>query len=97
MRWILSVIVVFIIGLVFAPQARAIIFLPAIVLIPIAKIIALVIGGFSFPALGIGALWSKLFRKSLRRTIFVIIFVLVILAIILAIFFKLNNPDRPLF
>ena len=38
-----------------APQAHAIIFLPAIVLIPIAKIVAVIIGGFSFPALGVGA------------------------------------------
>lgn len=97
MRWAFSVIVVFITASLFAPQAHAIIFLPAIVLIPIAKIVALIVGGFSFPALGVGALWSKLFGKSLRRTISVIIAILVVLGIILAIFFKLHNPDRPLF
>jgi len=97
MRWAISVIVVFIVGSLFAPQAHAIVFLPAIVLIPIAKIIAFIIGGFSFPALGVGALWSKLFGKSLGRTISAIIAILMVLAIILAIFFKLHNPDRPLF
>ena len=97
MKWALSVIVILLVSSLFAPQAHAIIFLPAIVLIPIAKIVALIIGGFSFPALGVGALWSKLFGKSLGRTILVIIAILVVLAIILAIFFKLHNPDRPLF
>lgn len=97
MRWVLSVIVILLVTSLFAPQAHAIIFLPAIALIPIAKIVALIIASFSFPALAIGALWSKLFGKSLGRTISVIIAILVVLAIILAIFFKLHNPDRPLF
>ena len=66
-------------------------------LIPIAKVVALLIAGFSFPALGIGALWSKLFHKSLKRTIAVILCILVILGIILAGFLKIYNPDRPLF
>jgi len=97
MRKVLGVVIVFCLFTFAAKPVHAIIFLPAIVLIPIAKIVALIMGGFSLPALGIGALWSKLFRKSLRRTISVIIAILVVLAIILAIFFKLSNPDRPLF
>lgn len=95
MRWVFSVIVVLLADLSFAPKAHAIIFLPAIILIPIAKIVALIIGGFSFPALGIGVLWSKLFKKSIKRTILVIAVLLAVLAIILAVVFKLHNPDRP--
>lgn len=81
----------------FVPQAHAIIFFPAIVLIPIAKIVALIIGGFAFPALGAGSIWSKLFGTSFKRTLLVVIAVLVVLTIILVLFFKLHNPDRPLF
>lgn len=97
MRWISCVIIVFAASLLLAPQAHAIIFLPAIVLIPIAKIIAVIIGGFSFPAFGVGALWSRLFKKSFKRVIPVIILLLVVLGIILLIFFKIVNPDRPLY
>lgn len=97
MKLFFSVIVVLILGTLFAPRAHAIIFLPAIILIPIAKIVALIIGGFSLPAFGLGALWSKLFKKSLKRTIVVVVILLIILAAILVIFLKLYNPDRPLF
>lgn len=97
MRWALSVIVALYYISLFVPQAQAIIVLPAIVLIPIAKIVALIIGGFAFPALGIGALWSRLSGKSLGKAISVVIAILVILSIILIIFLKLHNPDRPLF
>jgi|GEM_PF-5905660 len=97
MRWLFSVIILLGLSAFLAPQAHAIIFLPAIVLIPIAKIVAVIIGGFSFPALGVGALWSKLFGKSLKRTIGVIVVILLIIAVVLVIFFKFHNPDRPLF
>lgn len=97
MKWALSVFIVLFISLLYAPPVHAVIFLPAIVLIPIVKIIALIIGGFSLPALGVGAIWSKFFGKSLRRTITIIVVILVAIAIILAVFLKLHNPDRPLF
>jgi hypothetical protein len=97
MRWVLSVFIIFILSLFIPHRAHAIIFLPAIVLIPIAKIIALIIGGLSVPVLGLGTLWSKLFKKSLKRTIFVTIIVFAVLLVVLAIFLKLHNPDRPLF
>lgn len=97
MRWALSVIVIFQVFSLFAPGAHALILIPAIVLIPIAKIVALIIGGFTFPALSVGVLWSKLFGKSLGRTICVILAIFVVLAVILAIYLKLHNPERPLF
>ena len=81
--------------LFYPPKTQAIIFLPAIILIPIAKIIAFVIGGFSIPSLGLGALITKLFRKSLKKTLLVIFVFLIIVSILLAIFLKLHNPDRP--
>lgn len=85
-------------GLLFyPPKAHAIIFLPAIILIPIAKIIAFVIGGFSIPSLGLGALITKLFGKSLKKTLLIIFLLLITTGILLAIFLKLHNPDRPWF
>lgn len=97
MRLVVSIIVVCITVSMLAPQAHGIIFLPAVVLIPIAKIVALIIGGFAFPALGVGVLWSKLFGASLGRVMSVAIIILVILAMVLTIFFKLYSPERPMF
>lgn len=97
MRYLLSVIIIFFIFAFVTVPAHAIIFLPAIVLIPIAKIVVLIIGGFSLPALGVGALWSKLFGKSLGRIIAVIIIALIVLGLVFAILLKIHNPDRPLF
>lgn len=97
MRAAFSVIAIFCLFAFVAKPAHAIIFLPAIILIPIAKIVALIIGGFSFPALGIGALWSKLFRKSLQRTLLIIACALLILGSLIALVLKIYNPERPLF
>lgn len=97
MRILLSVVFILISMHFLAPKAHAIIFLPAIILLPIIKIIALIIGGFSIPALGIGALSGKLFHASPKKSIPIVIGVLIILAVILAIFLKLENPERPLF
>lgn len=97
MRILLSVVFILISMHFLAPRAHAIIFLPAIILLPIIKIIALIIGGFSIPALGIGALSGKLFHASPKKSIPIVIGVLIILAVILAIFLKLENPERPLF
>lgn len=97
MTVILSVLVFLCIAAFLTPQAHAIIFLPAIILIPIAKIVAIIIGGFSFPTLGIGALWSKLFGKSLKKTIIILTSLLLLIAVALVIIFKIHNPYRPLF
>jgi hypothetical protein len=97
MRLIISVVVILFIATLSAPKANAIVFLPAIVLIPIAKIVALIMAGFSFPALGAGALWSKLFRKSFKRVFVIIFIILILLVFFSAVFLKLINPDRPLF
>jgi hypothetical protein len=97
MRKLVPLAVLFVFAAFITPKAHAIIFLPALLLIPIAKIVAIIIGGLSLPALGVGALWSNLFKKSLKRTIVVIAIMMVIIALILILFLKLHNPDRPLF
>lgn len=97
MKFILSLVVVVLVFGYFAVPAYAIIFLPAVIIIPIAKIVAIIIGGFSVPALGIGALWSKLFRKSLRRTILSTIVLLLVIGLIIGFILIIENPNRPIF
>jgi len=77
--------------------AYAIIFLPAIILIPIAKIVAIIIAGFSIPAVSITAVWSKLFHKSLKQTLIILLIALILLGICVGFFLKLHNPARPWF
>jgi archaellum biogenesis protein FlaJ (TadC family) len=83
--------------LIIPPRAHAIIFLPALILIPIAKIIALIIGGFTLPALSLGALWSKLTKHSLKRTLLLIFLCLLTLSLAIGTVLKLANPNRPIF
>jgi hypothetical protein len=83
--------------LIFPKPAHAIIFLPALILIPIAKLVAVIIGGLSIPALSVSAIWSKLTKQSLKKTIVLVIVALIVLAIIVAVILKIENPSRPLF
>lgn len=82
---------------VFVDQVDAIIFLPAIILIPIVKIIAVIIGGFSLPVVAGSAFLNKVKGKSLATGLIQGIVILLLGALILAIILKLVNPDRPLF
>lgn len=97
MKRISSVFGLFIVMSAVSPRAHAIIFLPALILIPIAKIVAIIIGGLALPALGIGTIWSKLFGKSLTQTLLICCLLLALLAVIISIFLKLHTPQRPLF
>lgn len=81
----------------FTAKANAFVYVPPIVLIPIAQFIALLIGGFSVSAIGIGALWSKLFGKSFKKSLIVVIFILLLICLALVVFLKIQNPDRPFF
>lgn len=76
---------------------HAIIYLPAVVLIPIAKIVAIIISGFSFPVIGLGMLIGRVFRKSSTRMAVVSIFLLIIICVILVVLLKIANPERPFF
>ncbi len=84
------------ISLFFPSDAHAIIFLPALILIPIAKIVAVIIGGLSLPVLGIGGLLGKITKGSAKRGIFIGIGILVVIAIMLLLLLKLFNPQHPL-
>lgn len=83
--------------LLWAPKVEAIVILPALLLIPIAKIVAIVIGILSVPSLTLGVITSKLFKHSVKRTIGIVLLVLVVLALVVAVALKLENPMRPWF
>lgn len=84
-------------GILLIPQpAHAIIFLPAIILIPIAQLVAFLIGSLTLPAVLTGFIWSKLFKKSWKRGVLYSLAFLVIIAVTAAIVLKILNPDRPL-
>ncbi len=93
----MSLAVVFILFYFSATPAHAIIFLPALILIPIAKIIAVLIGGFSLPALGTGLITGKLFKKSVKKTLGIVAISLVLFGAFLFFLLRFLNPDRPLF
>lgn len=97
MRLAGSTLIILLFGTLFAPHAHAIIFLPALVLIPIVKIVAVIIAGFSLPAFGVGALLGKQSGRSVKKIIPKVVLCLVVLAVILAVLLKLSNPERPLF
>jgi hypothetical protein len=76
-------------------SAEAIIFLPAIVLIPIANILVVLIGGLTAPFAAIAAIFSKIFHIPLKKALAITLIVLFLVALSVVIFLKLQNPDRP--
>lgn len=76
-------------------NAHAIIVLPALLLIPIAKLVAIVISGFIIPVAGISAFISSLRKKSFAQLFLFGIGILLVVGIVLAVILKLLHPDRP--
>jgi hypothetical protein len=81
--------------LVFPRPAEAIVILPAVVLIPIAKLVAVVIGGLSLPAVGIGAVWQRMSGAPKWKVTLVVAVSLLVLAVLLAVGLQVMNPERP--
>ena len=76
---------------------HAIIFLPAILIIPIAQLVAFLLGSFTLPVVITSFIWSKLFKKSWKRGLLYSVIFLVALGITAVVFLKILNPDRPFF
>lgn len=93
---IIAIFCVGIIALTMLPKAHAIVILPAVVLIPIIKIVALVIGGLSLPAVGMSALWSRVFGKPLTQTIAWMLVVLLVLGVLLTLWLRFYLPNHPI-
>lgn len=85
-----------IIGFTVLPKVHAIVLLPAVVLIPIIKIVAMVIGGLSLPAVGMSALWSRVFGKPLTQTIAWMLVVLLVLGVLLFFWLRFYLPTHPI-
>lgn len=78
-------------------DAKAIIVVVPIVLIPIVNIVVWIIGALTTPIIALSALFFKIKKKSPVVGVFVGIGLVLLLGILIAIFFKLVNPDRPLY
>lgn len=97
MNYVTAFLVIIGISHFFAPSVNAIILIPALILIPIAKIIAVIIAGFSFPVLAISALWAKLMHKPLIKMILISFIILCIATFLFGVCLKIINPTRPFF
>lgn len=83
--------------LIFPRYSYAIIFLPPLILIPIAKTVAVFIGFASAPLAGAGALWAYVSKKPIIRAMLISFGILVLMAVFLGVLLKTLNPERPFF
>jgi protein-S-isoprenylcysteine O-methyltransferase Ste14 len=83
--------------LVIPTPAHALVILPALILIPIAKILAVALVALGVPATALGLAWSKLTRHPFKKTLLVVGVVLFLLVMGLGIYLRITNPDRPLY
>lgn len=79
-----------------AGRAHAIVFLPALLLIPLAKLIAVVVSAFTLPTAAIGVFIAKV-TKNRRLAWGIAIGILLLTALIAALILKGKNPNNPWF
>ncbi len=83
------------IALATAPPVAALVIVPALVLIPIVKILAVLLGAFGAPILGIGALLAHIKKWPRTKTLIVVITLIGALLLLGAIILKIMDPARP--
>jgi hypothetical protein len=88
---------VLLLTLVFSQRALAVVFLPPLLLIPIAKLVAIVLGGLALPTLGISTIFSKGNNKAIFKTVLSVLVILAIAGLLVALVLKIQNPLRPWF
>lgn len=86
-----------VIVLIKPPNVDAIVFLPALLLIPIAQILGILLVGLSFPLYAIGYVWHLFFKMSLRKVFAIVSSILAIIILIVLIVIKILFPELPLF
>ena len=86
----------FIFSLIYSYNANAIIFIPAVILIPIAKILAVLAAGFSAPTILTGAIVGKAAKRPVMQTVLIAVGLLILILILVGLFLKLSNPERPI-
>lgn len=77
-------------------NSEAIILMPAVILIPIAKLIALFITGFILPVTGIGVIYSKYTHKPVVKILIIFLSIMIVLALIAGVILKIVQPHRSL-
>jgi hypothetical protein len=82
-------------SLVIVPQAHAIILLPALILIPIAKIVAVIFAGLALPSLGLSYVTHRLFKTPIQKAVTIAVLLLTVTCVLAAIFLKVFDPSRP--
>jgi hypothetical protein len=91
----ISIIAVFL--FYFPGEVKAIIFMPALILIPIAKIVSIIIGAFALPMIGFGAIWSRFRKIPIKKMMLAVFVLLTIIGIMVAVGIKAIDPIRPWF
>jgi len=81
---------------VYPPKVHAIVILPAIILVPLVKIIALVVGVFSVPVASGGAILAKI-TKNYKLVILASCILLVLIGVATAIVLRVTHPANPWF
>lgn len=97
MKFIISVLLSIIFFLASRSEPKAIIVIVPVILIPIVKIVALIIGAFAIPVVSLSTWYLKLKKKPIYFGILIGLIILIILGITITFGFKLVNPQRPLF
>ena len=92
----IAIIFAMLVYLSIAYSAHAIIVLPALILIPLAKLVAVVVSALSLPVASIGIFISKITKKHKPAIIFSIA-AIILIAAITAIVLRLKNPNNPWF
>jgi len=96
MKLVLTITAIVLISMLYPLKVHAIIVLPAIILIPIAHMVATVVVALGIPIASIGVL-VRTISKNHRLAVKVSIVLLVAVMLISLIIFKLLFPENPLF
>ena len=92
----IAVIFAMLVYLSIAYSAHAIIVLPALILIPLAKLVAVIVSALSLPVASIGIFISKITKKHKLAIVFSVVSIILI-AIISVVVLRLKNPNNPWF
>ncbi len=78
-------------------DAKAIVVLIPVILIPIVNVVVWIIGAIATPVVGLTTLYFKIKKKSPVIGILIGVVLLLLLGIIITIVFKIINPQRPIY
>lgn len=79
---------------IYPARAHAIIILPALILIPIAQLIAVIVSGLSIPAISIGIFIAKI-KKNRRLAIVIPLLLVLTISFVMALILKWKFPENP--